>query len=405
MLTPHENGMYDHKLAGLDLAGPRFVCVNYDILSMPQYFSIINSVPWDAVIFDEGHHLKNYKAQRTKTAFRLTYGKPRVVFVTGTPIRNTPMDLYPFFHIINPRTYFNPSQWRDWFCITETEEIWLKNPETGRPAPHYIKKILPGTKNEEVLNKLLTKYMVRRERCDIMKDLPPKTYKVIPVTLGSEAKQYKQMEDEYLAILDSGEEISAPRAIAQMTRLRQICLDPNTMQVEGQRVSTPSNKTLALLDVIDDTDSKIVVFSYFERYIRILHDVLTEKGIGHVMVTGQIKGRARDQAEWDFQNKPEIQVLLGTIGAAGEGPTYSAADIVVFTDIFWSPATNEQCEDRVYGRVDRGLHLDRNVLIIDLYCQDSVEQHVHKVVRAKEKMIDSIIPRRVVDEMRKWRGR
>jgi SNF2 family DNA or RNA helicase len=403
MLTPHENGMYDHKLAGLDLNGPRFVCINYDLLSMPRYFSIINSVPWDTIIFDEAHHLKNYKAQRTKTAFRLSYGKPRLCFVTGTPVRNYPMDLYPLFHMMNPREYYSPSQWRDWFCVTIEDEIWLKNPYTGKPAPRLIKKIVPGVRNEEILNKLLYRYMIRHERTEILKDLPPKQYEVVPIELGPESRQYQQMEDEYFAILDSGEEITAPRAIAQMTRLRQICCDPNTLLSEGPRPSTPSNKTLALLDIIDDTDSKMVVFSYFERYIDILHHILDEKGIKHVVVSGQIKGTARELAEQQFQSDAGTQVLLGTIGAAGEGPTYSAADIVVFCDLFWSPATNEQCEDRVYGRVDKGLKLDKSVLIIDLFCQNTVEEHVHKVVRAKEKMIDAIVTKRVVDSMRERR--
>lgn len=403
MLTPHENGLYDHKLAGLDLNGPRFVCVNYDLLSMPRYFDIISSVHWDAVVFDEAHHLKNHKAARTKTAFRITYGKERVIFMTGTPVRNQPMDLYPLFHMINPHEFYSPVKWRDWFCVVEEEEIWLKNPYSGKPEPRFIKRILPGVKNAEVLNRLLHKYMIRHEREEILKDLPPKQYKVVPIELGTEVKQYKQMEDEYLAILDSGEEVYAPKAIAQMMRLRQICLDPNTLLPEGPRPSTPSNKTLALLDVIDGTDSKIVVFSYFERYISILHDVLAEKGIRHVMVTGKVKGHDRDRAETSFQNDPDVQVLLGTIGAAGEGPTYSAADIVVFCDLFWSPATNEQCEDRVYGRVDKGLRLDKSVLIVDLYCQGTVEDHVHKIVRAKEKLIERIVMEKVANEIRRQR--
>lgn len=403
MLTPHDSNTYDHRLAGLDLKTPRFVCVNYDLLSIPRYVQILRSVSWDAIVFDEAHHIKNYKAARTKTAFLLTQQAKRVLFLTGTPIRNTPMDLYSLFHIINPKVFNSALAWRDWFCVTETEEIWLRNPYTGKPEPRLIKRILPGVKNADTLNKLLHKYMIRRERSEVLGDLPPKQYKVIPVELGPEAKQYRQMEEEYLAILDSGEEVYAPKAIAQMLRLRQICLDPYTLLPEGPRPSTPSNKTLALLDIIEGTDSKIVVFSCFERYISILDSVLTERNIPHVVVTGKVSTFERARAETEFQTNPNIQVLLATIGAAGEGPTYSSADIVVFTDLFWSPAVNEQAEDRVYGRVDKGLGLDKTVLIIDLYCKGTIEDHVHRIVRAKERLIEKVVMQRVADEIRKAR--
>lgn len=399
-LTPHENGQYDHKLAGLDLDTPRFVCVNYDMISMPKYRNLLLDVKWDMIIFDEAHHLKNHEAKRTRNAYLLVSGRPRVLFMTGTPIRNTPMDLFPLFRMMNPREYHNWRQWRDWFCIVEEEEIWMRPADGGKPRPRLIKRIVPGTNNEDLLNALLVKYSVFNEKSDVMPQLPPKQYRQIPVELGSERSQYETMKEEYFAILDSGEEITAPKAIAQMTRLRQICLDPNTLLPNPPRTSTPSNKTLTLLDVIDETDGKLAVFTYFERYASILCSVLEAKGITYRTITGQIKGDERLKAELDFQNDPNVKVILGTIGAMGEGLTLTAADTVVFTDLFWTPAVNEQCEDRVHGRVDKGLESDKRVLVVDLFCNDTVEQHVHDVVRAKEEMIERIVMRKVVDRMR-----
>lgn len=402
-LTPHEDNQYDHKLAGLNLEAPRFVCINYDLISMPRYRSLLSSVKWDMIVFDEAHHLKNHVAKRTQNAFLLTAGKPRILFMTGTPIRNTPMDLYPLFRMMNPREYHDWRQWRDWFCVVEEEEIWVRN-VSGKAQPRLIKRIMPGSKNDEQLSQLLSHYMVRHEKHEVLKDLPPKQFREIPIELGLEKKQYETMEAEYFAILDSGVEITAPAAIAQMTRLRQICLDPNTLLPEPPRASTPSNKTLALLDVIDETDGKLLIFTYFERYASVLCSVLTEHNITYRTITGQIKGSARLEAELAFQNDPEVRVLVGTIGAMGEGLTLTEADTVVFTDLFWTPAVNEQCEDRTYGRVDKGITGGKSVLVIDLFCVGTVEQHVHDVVRAKEEMIERIVTRKVVDKMRQSRG-
>jgi SNF2 family DNA or RNA helicase len=399
-LTPHENTQYDHKLAGLDLSAPRFVCVNYDLIAMPKYRELLQSVPWDIIIYDEAHALKNHDAKRTRAAYTLSYRAPRVVFLTGTPIRNTPLDLFPLFHQMNPREYRNWRQWRDWFCITEEDEIWLRGP-SGKPYPRYIKRILPGVKNAEQLRQLLNLYSVYHDKKDILTQLPPKQYRQVPIELGPERAQYETMKDEYFALLDSGVEITAPAAIAQLTRLRQICCDPNTLLPEPPRTSTPSNKTLALLDVIDETDGKLVVFTCFERYAQLLYQELEAKGIAYRTITGQVKADDRLKAELDFQNDPQVKVLVGTIGAMGEGLTLTAADTVVFADLFWTPAVNEQCEDRVYGRVDKGLTGNKSILVIDLFCHDTVEEHVHAVVRAKEAMIDKVVMSKVVDRMRK----
>jgi SNF2 family DNA or RNA helicase len=398
-LTPHENNQYDHKLAGLDLSGPRFVVVNYDLVAMPKYRELLQSVPWDIIIYDEAHALKNHDAKRTRNAYLLSSGVPRILFMTGTPIRNTPMDLFPLFRMMNPREYHNPRQWRDWFCVVEEDEIWLRGP-SGKPYPRYIKRILPGVKNAEQLRQLLSLYSVYHDKKDILTQLPPKQYRQIPIELGPERAQYETMKQEYFALLDSGVEITAPAAIAQLTRLRQICCDPNTLMPEPPRTSTPSNKTLALLDVIDETDGKLAVFTYFERYAQLLCQELEAKGIAYRTITGAVPADERLSAELSFQNDPQVKVLVGTIGAAGEGLTLTAADTVVFTDLAWTPATNEQCEDRVYGRVDKGLSGNKSILVIDLLCHNTVEQHVHAVVRAKEAMIDKIVMSKVVDRMR-----
>lgn len=399
-LTPHENSYYTHRLDGLNLKGPQFVVINYDLLSNPKCLTALLDVKWDFICFDECHRLKNHNAKRTRSAYLLATNTPRVLFMTGTPIRNTPMDLFPLFRMMNPKQYHSWYQWRNWFCVTREEEIWLKPKGSTRAIPRLIKQIIPGIKNEEALRALLSHYMIRHEKSEVLTQLPPKQYRQIPVDLGPERSQYETMKAEYFAILDSGEEVTAPKAIAQMTRLRQICLDPNTLSPTLPRASTPSNKTLTLLDVIDEASGKLVVFTCFERYASTLCSVLKEKNIPYRTITGQVKGSDRLKAEQDFQNDVNVRVLVGTIGAMGEGLTLTAADTVVFTDLAWTPATNEQAEDRVYGRVDKGLESDKSILVVDLYCQDTIEKHVHDVVRAKEQMIDRIIAGKIVDRLR-----
>jgi len=387
------------KLDGLDLAGPPFVCINYDLLSIPKYWHELIKVKWDVVVFDEAHKLKNYKAQRTKNAFLMSSYTDRIYHLTGTPIQNSPADLYPLFHLMNPREYHNYHWWINTFCVMEEQEIWMKN-KNGRPYPRTVRNIVQGARNHEVeLNALLHLYMCRHEKSEVMPNLPPKQRRTVPVELGIEKKQYLQMQEKLFALLDSGEEITAPAVIAQMIRLRQICLEPNLLSSEPVKPSTPSNKTQALLDLLEDTEEKVLIFSFFEQYIRILSQVLNDKGIKHATITGKRTPTENMTAERTFQSDPEVRVCLGTIGSMGECWTLTEAKIVVFTDVFWNPAVNEQCEDRSYGRANKGLEQSESTLIIDLFNQGTIEEHVHNIVRRKEQMIEAIVTKDMTREI------
>jgi SNF2 family DNA or RNA helicase len=380
-LTPHNNG---DKLDGLDLAGPKFVAVNYDLLAVPKYWCQLSSVKWDVIIFDECHRMKNPKAKRTRAALLLR--APRIIMMSGTPMQNGPQDLFPLMHIANSRLYHSYSSWVKMFCVVVPMVV----------GDRHFSQIV-GAKNTEELNELLHRHMCRHTKHEVLKELPDKLYRTIPIELGSERKQYDQMEQELFALLDSGELVTAPAVIAQLTRLRQITLDPNLLSHEAPKPSTPSNKTATLLELVEDTEDKVVVYSYFAQYIGILKQELDKRNIKSAVVTGEVNTTCRGRAVHEFQNDLTVKVFLATIGAAGEGITLTASHTVVFSDLWFNPSVNVQAEDRLHriGQKD-------SVLVIDLYCKGTVEDAVHKVVRRKEKMFNEIVGmKQSVEELRR----
>ena len=390
MLTPNDQG---DRLDGLNLLGPQYVCVNYDLLASREYWSKITSVPWDIIVFDESHRLKNPKAKRTEYAYLLH--APRIVFMSGTPLQNTPMDLYPIFHMINPREYHNIHTWKNYFCVQVESTIWMKD-STGIARPRLIKSIVPGKINHtEELNFLLHKYMLRRTKKEVLPELPDKQYRTVPVELGPEKRQYDSMKQELFAILDSGEQVTAPKVIAQLIRLRQVCLDPNLMSSELVKSSTPSNKTKTLLEIVEDTDDKVVIFTMFEKYTQILAAEFDKHGISYVTITGQVDLQARGRAVQSFQEDPNIKVCLCTIGAGGEGITLTASHTCIFTDYSYNPATIWQAEDRIH-RIGQ----KESVLIIDLYCQNTIEDHLREIIQSKTEMIEKVVIADVIERMR-----
>lgn len=360
-----------------DWLGPewldRFVIFNYEKLRNNKLTLQMMKYSFDLIIFDECHKIKNRKAKQTQGAFLVASDQSqRVILMSGTPILNNPQDLYPLLKIVNPKLY--PSYWKfvSEFCYVEQ-----------LPMPPYPRVIQPGVKNKDKLTGLLAKHMLRREK-DVI-NLPPKTYRTIPVEMDDEQLyKYMQMEEELFTILDSGEKITAPAAIAQLIRLRQICLEPNLLS-DDHKVSTPSAKTQLIKELIEDSDSPIIVFTYFEKYARILSSELTKAKIPHCTYTGKDKTSTRAQIVRDFQ-AGTYQTLIGTITSMGLGLTLTASHNIIFSDLFWTPAINEQAEDRTH-RIGQ----DHPVTVIDIWAKGTVEDHLHRVLRRKKQVFDDVI--------------
>lgn len=354
----------------------RFTILNYEKIRKDTVLAAIISYKWDLICFDECHKLKNPKAKQTKGATLISNDGARVILMSGTPMMSGPQDLFSLLRIISPTTFKSYSSFVERYCYT-----------VQLPKPPFVNIIVgPRKENMAELSNILSQYMIRREKKDVL-NLPPKLYRTIPVELEpSQLAKYKQMEDELFVLLDSGEQIFAPAITAQITRLRQICLEPNLLS-EIEKTSTPSTKTLLLMDLIEGIKGPVVVYTAFEKYTRILSAELTKRKVPHTLLTGQTSIPDRTRALRDFQSN-KYKVLVGTITTMGLGVTLTASHTVIFTDNYWTPAVNEQAIDRVH-RIGQTETVD----ILDMWAKHTIEDHVHRVLARKEKPINEIMLR------------
>jgi SWI/SNF-related matrix-associated actin-dependent regulator 1 of chromatin subfamily A len=109
-----ENNKRLIALTSTDVRGTRFfshdvTIASYDIACNKKnafYFERLG--PWDMVILDEAHYLKNLKTQRTKACLDKFIPKAhKVLFLSGTPIRNSIADAYPCFSVCAPKAWSN----------------------------------------------------------------------------------------------------------------------------------------------------------------------------------------------------------------------------------------------------------------------------------------------------------
>ncbi len=378
-----ETGQNKFRL-DLELFRTRFLVINYEMLRKESYRNILKVVPWDIIGFDEAHRLKNPKAKQSIGAYDLTEESQRIYLLTGTPFLNYPNELWSLLHLLFPQEY------RDYWSFTKEYCVTMPSPW----GPHIV-----GVKKETLpeLRRTLEKFMVRREKIDVLKDLPPKSYRSIPVQLGpGQRKAYMSMEEELVVELESGTNLFAPSTLAKITRLRQLSLEPAMIAVP-----TASAKTEALLSVLDDVleqGRKVVIYSTFKKFIYLIDELLVK--VGHVVIHGDVSAEDRLARRIAFQNDPEIKVMLMTIEVA-IGIDLTAADICIFANLFWTPAINRQAEDRLHRIGQLG-----NVEIIELYAEDTIDDDLHKIHRRKDVAFSHTISiQRTIQSMMARHGR
>ena len=354
---------------------------------------LFGSTPWVAVVADEAHRAKNRKSQWTKGLFRVD-GALKMA-LTGTPLMNSPDELWPILRWLFPDEY--TSYWRFFDTYVDYYE--------GQYG-----KIITGVRNPDALRFELSTRLVRRTKAEVLKDLPEKVREVVPVTLGpKQRKLYDKAEKEMWfeveqaikagdpnaarlakAVAEGGYNVvyTLPNGAARTVRLRQVASTPALLGGDDD-----SAKLDTAVEIIGDAQPKqFVVFSEFVDTCHILVERLEAKGLRAKAYTGALSPEERTEAEDGFQGG-DIDVLVGTIAAMGEGVTLHAADTAIFLERHWTPAKNEQAEDRLHRNGQKNA-----VTILILEAEDTVDTgKVGPTNLVKQLIVSSII---AVDEVR-----
>jgi len=212
-----------------------------------------------------------------------------------------------------------------------------------------------------------------------MQWLPDKQRTTFYCEMGTkQQKAYREML-EYFFVEET--ELDAPSVLAQLIRLRQICLEPALLNIEAE-----SAKTEALLEWIDDNKTAVVIMSMFTSYLKRLYKLLSDAGYKVGMITGEMTNADKMESATRFQNG-QIDILLCNIISAGTGFTLDRADTIIFTDKAYNPAENEQAEDRITPTTPDKVHKHT---IISFVCQNTVDEKINALLERKKSLTDLI---------------
>ena len=315
------------------------------------------------LVADEVHRLRNYQTKQSKALYRVRKFAKKVYALTGTPAVNHPSDVFGILKLLRPNKFTSYWNFVDRYFTTKPG-YWQ-----DRIVLH-----LREDREEEFTN-LLADISVNRKREEVMQWIPKVTRHTIPLEFDKkQEKCYNKAVNEMLL----GDDREIPNPLALLTRLRQICADPQLVGVEGE-----SPKTKFIKEFINDNTESIIIFSSFTSYLISLNRTLE----GSVLLTGQQTQAEKDRNIKAFQSG-KARILLANIKAGGVGFTLDKADTTIFLDRSYNPVDNDQAADRfIPTRKDKVYGAKQ---IIDLVINDSIEPGINKLLEKKQNIISYV---------------
>jgi len=316
------------------LSNPKFLITNYAFVK--ELYKLIGNTYFKVVIPDEFHlpGILNHKTNIYRDFKLLTHWTSNLIMPTGTPMRSTPADLYAPLSLIDPKMFTSYWSFVRQYCITIKTEYGY----TIEPFPKDIKAF------REMLH---SKYLIRRLKDQVLKELPEKTRQAITVEMEPEQeKVYNQLvEDMYF---DYGNKfLATPNALSLRTRIRQLLITP---QILGLPIIGGGLKMLHEIAQEEISLGRpIAVFTPFAKAIKYIKEILIGlyKNNIYIIQGGMPAQKIEDTVRAFQENESNKKAVIATI-KSGISQTITDAKTAIFLGYEWGPHDNEQAEDRLH---------------------------------------------------------
>lgn len=331
-----------------------------------KHRAILDKHRFGYAVLDEGQFIKNPDAKVTQTCFAIRAAH-RIV-LSGTPLENRQLDLWSIFRYLLPG---------------------LLGSRAG--FENAIAADRAGTLNR--LRAQLAPFMLRRTKAEVASELPPKQEMelICPLT-DVQRTEYARICNEGLSRL--GDDVGAAMReksfgfLALLTRLRQVCCDPDMLPWRKSPLADSGKITLLIekLAEIVASGHKVVIFSQFVMLLDRVREALAKNfpDLPRHELTGMTLDRLKPVQS--FQSAEGAAVMLVSLKAAGTGITLHAADYVFLLDPWWNPAVEAQAVDRVHR-----LGQKSTVFVYRMVTAGTIEERIEALKASKKNLFDQVV--------------
>ena len=350
------------------------VLTTYGIL---QKESALREREWHTVVLDEAQAIKNASTISSR-ASRILKSKFKIA-MTGTPVENQSTDLWSVMEFLLPGYLGSLPRFKRLYG-------------SGREVPSVIQS--------SALKRLISPFLLRRTKSQVLKELPEKTEEVLICEMTPvQKKLYKdylnsseanKLRDE----IKAGGKIDYAGILAMLTRLKQVCDHPKLPQITAGKIKNlakvdalESGKWEAFDELIEEalrSDLKVVVFSQYLGMMDIIAHHLETRGVGYTELRGDTIDRSKPLKA--FAEDSQCKVFLCSLLAGGLGIDLTAGSVCIHFDRWWNPAKENQATDRLhrFGQT-------RGVQVFKLQIQGTIEDRIASIIESKNALSGALI--------------
>src|SRR5574344_1053169 len=356
------NNAGDERKKLIEEAGNHDVVITtYGLLVSEE--ELVCSRQWNMVVLDEAHTIKNRDTKMSKAAMKLKADFR--LMLTGTPVQNHLSEIWNLFQFANPGLLGSFQHFTARFIIPIEKDH--------------------DKEQQRLLNRILSPFILRRTKSEVLSELPEKTEVTMKVELSAEEwTLYENIRQQ--ALMNMEEESSTTmQALAEITRLRQAACNPALIDAS---LGISSSKMEMLMELVDDLINnrhRALIFSQFTSHLALIRKQLDERGVKYLYLDGQVTANKRVELVKEFQTG-DMPLFLISLKAGGLGLNLTAADYVIHTDPWWNPAIEDQASDRAY-RIGQ----KRPVTVYRLISKGTIEEKIIQLHQTKKDLADALL--------------
>ncbi len=341
------------------------IITSYDYLR--RDIDLYEKINFHTVILDEAQYIKNPKTRNAISVKRLK-SKQRFA-LTGTPIENSLAEMWSLFDFLMPHYLYHYSYFLE----------------------HYERPIVKEHDEEKQarLKQMITPFILRRNKKDVLKELPAKIEKTMYFHFNEEEEklylsslvQVNKTLQEKLNL----NQLGRIDVLAMLTRLRQLCQEPRLLY---ENISKPSSKLKGCMELIHslkDNNQKILLFSSFTSVLHLIEEQCQKEHVSYYLLDGSIPKEKRKEMVDAFQTN-QTTLFLISLKAGGSGLNLTAAQAVIHYDPWWNMSAKNQATDRAH-RIGQS----ETVQVFSLIMKNSIEEKIMKLQNQKKNLADTFV--------------
>ena len=346
-----------------DVSDTDVLITSYDLLKRDKEFYAAHSFAYH--ILDEAQYIKN--ASTLSARVNKSIRSRHRFALTGTPIENRLSELWSIFDFLMPGFLYSYPRFRE---------------RLERPIVHEGDSAALAR-----LDKLVSPFILRRLKKDVLTELPEKHETVIRVPLTGEqrtlyAANVQLLRDE---LTSKGLSHNHITVLSMLTRLRQLCCSPSLCYEHYRGEHAKIEACLELIHEAIDGGHKVLLFSQFTSLLDLLRERLQTEGIAFYELRGSTPKEQRAALVESF-NREDVPLFLISLKAGGTGLNLTGADVVIHFDPWWNLSAQNQATDRAH-RIGQ----TRTVQVYKLIASDTIEDKILQMQHAKQALADAVV--------------